>query len=80
MDDPERQVFGAVAQTLFSGIQDRFHEWSTHVFGNQIRKAGVLRDYLFVKSARGSVALREGFAKFKMRADLAKPFGTCTRC
>ena len=47
MGDPERQVSGVVGQPLFSGIQDRIHEWLTHVFGNQLRNVEVLRDYLF---------------------------------
>ena len=65
MGDPERQVSGAVDQPLFSGIQDRFHEWSAHVFGNQFRNVGVLRDYLFAKSPRVYVTIREGFANCK---------------
>ena len=65
MCDPKRQVSRAVDQTLFSGIQDSFHEWSTHVFGNQLRIVRALRDYLFVKSPSVSVAIREGFANCK---------------
>ena len=65
MDNPERQVSGAVDQPLFSGIQDCFREWLTHVFGNQLRNVGVLRDYLFAKSPRESVTIRDGFANCK---------------
>ena len=65
MGDPERQVSGAVDQLLFSGIQDCFRERSAHVFGNQLRNVGVLRDYLFAKPPRESVAIHDGFANCK---------------
>ena len=35
------------------------------MFGNQLRNVGGLRDYLFAKSPRVSVAIREGFANCK---------------